>query len=176
MSTDLDEYGRSHGLTTKEWRKFVKKGEVLPIIKEVRRREDLSDAYDAIMELLMADKSLDLSPIELIRVALHTMRELRLIEWELTHGIGELPDNHPKMANAIQRAVAQMDKLVAQKRVERREAPLWDSVRRHMKKLTLEVEFDGQGNPDDGADEIEGEFTVIEEDEDDDGGTGEGSG
>lgn len=143
INQERDQYGRRHGLTTPEYMAFIKKGETLPILKEVRRRKDLSEYYDTIMDLLLADEEIDLPPLDLIRVALHTMRELQLIGWELHFdNVGELPESHPKLANAIQRAVAQMDALKQEYRRKQQQGGLFEQMGRHMTSLKLEVEFE----------------------------------
>jgi hypothetical protein len=143
INQERDQFGRRHGLMTPEYMAFIKKGEILPIMKEIRRRKDLGDTYDFVLELLLADEEIDLPPLDLIRVALHTMRELQLITWEFKfEDVGGLPESHPKLANAIQRAVAQMDALKQEYRRKAQQGGLFEQMGRHMTSLKLEVQFE----------------------------------
>jgi len=165
---DRDEFGRKHGLYTKEWLAFIKQGETMPIMKEVLRREDLRDTYYTVLALLMADEEVQLPPLDMMRVALHTMRELRLITYELEHGIEKLPETHPKLANAIQRAATQVDQLRREHRQRKTEGGLFEELQRNISKMKLEVEF--KDSPvDEHVEVIDGAFKqVVTDDEEDD--------
>jgi hypothetical protein len=166
INQERDPFGRRHGLMTPEYMAFLKKGEILPIMKEIRRRPDLSDTYDTVLELLLADEEIDLPPLDLIRVALHTMRELQLITWEFRHeDIGTLPESHPKLANAIQRAVAQMDSLKQEYRRKAQQGGLFEQMGRHMTSLKLEVQFEEQGHDSD-LQKIKDAFKTTEDEKD----------
>ena len=164
----LDEFGRKHGLYTKEWLAFVRQGETMPIMKEVLRREDLRDTYYTVLALLMADEEVNLPPLDMIRVVLHTMREMRLITYELQTGIEKLPESHPKLANAIQRAATQVDQLRREHRQKKAESGLFELLQQNISRMKLEVEFTEKAVDGD-VDVIDGAFkTIDEEDEDDD--------
>lgn len=162
----LDEFGRKHGLYTKEWLTFLKQGETMPIMKEILRREDLRDTYYTVLALLMADEEVSLPPLDMMRVALHTMRELKLITYELSHGIQALPESHPKLANAIQRAATQVDQLRRDHRQRRVEGGLFEELQKNISKMKLEVEFK-EAAVDEHVDIIEGAFKKIDDEEDD---------
>jgi hypothetical protein len=173
QGAQLDEFGRKHGLYTKEWLAFVREGETMPIMKEVLRREDLRDTYYTVLALLMADEEVSLPPLDMLRAVLHTMREMSLITYELEKGIDGLPESHPKLANAIQRAASQVDQLRREHRQKKAESGLFELLQKNISKMKLEVEFT-EKEVDGGMEIIDGAFRVIdEEDEDDDDGEGQ---
>lgn len=159
-----DIYGRKHGLYTKEWLTFLKQGETMPIMKEILRREDLRDTYYVVLALLMADEEVSLPPLDMMRLALHTMRELKLITYELSHGIQALPESHPKLANAVQRAATQMDQLRRDHRQRRVEGGLFEELQKNISKMKLEVEFK-ETAVDGHVDIIEGAFKQVTDDD-----------
>lgn len=163
----LNEFGRKHGLYTNEWLAFVKQGETMPIMKEVLRREDLRDTYYTILALLMADEEVSLPPLDMIRTVLHTMREMRLITYELQTGIDKLPESHPKLANAIQRAATQVDQLRREHRQKKAESGLFELLQQNITKMKLEVEFQ-EKSVDGDVEIIEGAFKVMDDEEDED--------
>jgi hypothetical protein len=163
-----DQYGRTHGLQTKEYLALVKKGETMPILKEVFRRPDLQATYETILELLLADEESHLPPLDLVRVALYTMRELQLLGWELQFkDLEKLPEHHPKLANSIQRASQHMDDLRQKYRQEREQGGLFEYFRQNLTKLKLEMEFE-EKTADEGVEFIEGAFRRVDIEEDDD--------
>ena len=164
-----DEFGRTHGLYTKEWLAYIKQGETMPIMKEIMRREDLRDTYYTVLALLMADEDVSLPPLDMLRVVLHTMRELRLITYELENDIDDLPKAYPKLANAIGRAVKGVDQLRREHRHRKAEGGLFELMKQNITRMKLEVEFK-EAPVDDHIEVVEGAFKVMddEEDEEDD--------
>lgn len=162
----LDEYGRRHGLYTKEWMAFIEKGEQMPIMKEIMRRPDLRDTYNVVLELLMADEEVDLPPLTMLRAVLNTMRELKLITYELQN-FEILPDSHPKLANAIQRAVNQVDQLQREHRKSKVDVGLYEMLQQNITRLKIiDIEFE-EAPVDAHIDVVEGAFKVIDDDEED---------
>jgi len=162
-----DEYGKKHGLYTREWLEFIEKGEKLPILNEIMRVPEMRDTYNFIIAVLMADEEVHLPPLDMIRAALHTMRELKLIAYELEHDIDDLPESHPKLANAIQRAATQVDQLRREHRRKRQEGGLFEDLQKHMTRLKLEIDFTEQPIDQD-VEVIEGAFSVLDDDDDGD--------
>ena len=167
--TKPDIYGRTHGLNTREYLAFVKKGETMPILKEVFRRPDLRVTYETIIDLLLADEEIHLPPLDLVRVALHTMRELQLLGWELQfENLAALPPTHPNLANSIQKAVQHMDGLRQKYRQEKEQGGLYEYFRQHLTKLKLEMEFEEKATDAD-LPVIEGAFKVLDTEDEADG-------
>lgn len=162
-----DKYGRTHGLSTKEWKAWLDDGKMMPILEEIKRRQpDMWPMFSVVYESLLNDPELKFSnPVDVLRVTLYVMREVRLLVYELENDVADLPETHPQLMNAIDRGVKQAEAIKAQYRVVTVKSALFQDMQDHIDSLKLEVKFKDGVRPDEDLEVIEGAFKHMDDDE-----------